>query len=271
MTKAVLLSLGLLVLAALPGTATAQTSAVDLAANRAVLNQANTILLRQKLEDAKGTAAHGDLVGASKLYEDALTLVGEIGSGIDAETAQTLAGLAATRLELARQAQARSNFQEADRQVMRVLKVDPKNPTALVFKRQNDQLWKSMVSRMPDQATMEKIPPILADKTDAATHVQNGKVLYEAGKYDDAVAELTVALKLDPDSYAASYYLNLCREATYARAEHDRTVDAQNSMVLVEKGWAPKSGIPDYETSLKLPPNRNPYAETNLIHTGPGR
>ncbi len=106
MTKAVLLSLGLFVLAAFPGAASAQTSAADLAVNRAILNQANTIVLRQKLEDAKAAAARGDLTGASKLYEDAFTLVLEIGSGIDAETAQTVSGLASTRLELARQAQA---------------------------------------------------------------------------------------------------------------------------------------------------------------------
>ena len=50
MTKAVLLPLGFLLLlaAALP----AQTkSAADMAVNRAVMDQANKILLRQKLED----------------------------------------------------------------------------------------------------------------------------------------------------------------------------------------------------------------------------
>src|SRR5664279_5067047 len=98
MTKAVLLPLGFLLLlaTALP----AQTnSATDMAVNRAVMDQANTILLRQTLEDAKGTASRGDLKGAAALYEDAKALVDNIGSGIDAETAQTISGLVATRLE----------------------------------------------------------------------------------------------------------------------------------------------------------------------------
>ena len=74
MTKAVLLPLGFLLMfaAALP----AQTnSAAQMAVNRAVLDQANTIQLRQKLEDAKAAAARGDLIATAKLYEDAYALV----------------------------------------------------------------------------------------------------------------------------------------------------------------------------------------------------
>ena len=271
MTKAVLLTLGLLVLAASAGTAFAQTSAADLAANRAIINQANTIMLRQNLEDAKASAARGDLAGAAKLYEDAYTLVGEIGSGIDAETAQTKAGLTSMLLELARQAQVKGNFQQADDKVMRALKVDPKNPAAIAFKSQNDQLAASMVGRMPNQSTIEKIPAILSNKTNAATHVQNGKLLYEAGKYEDAEVELSLALKFDPDNYSAGYYLNLVREAAYGRVERDRQVDAQGAMVTVEKGWTPKGGIPNYETVLNLPKVGNPYAQTNFIHTSDKR
>ncbi len=64
-----------------------------MAVNEAVLRQANTIVLRQKLAEAKNAVAHGDLPGAAKIYEDAYTLVQQIGSGIDAETAQTISGL----------------------------------------------------------------------------------------------------------------------------------------------------------------------------------
>ena len=272
MTKAVLLTLGLLVLAAFPGTASAQTSAADLAVNRAILNQANTIMLRQKLEDAKTAATRGDLAGASALYEDAFKLVLEIGgSGIDAETAQTVSGLTSTLIELAKQAQAKGNFKRADEKVMRALKVDPQNPAALAFKHQNDQLAASMTGRMPDQATIEATQEIVKDKAQAATHVQNGKLLYETGRYSDAEVELALALKFDPDSYAASYYLNLCREASVGRAEHDRAVDSQKSIVQVEKEWAPKGGIPDYESVLNLPKFGNPYAQTNFIHTSDKR
>ena len=56
MTKAVFLPLGFLLMLAV--VSPAQTnSATDLAVNRAVMDQANTILLRQKIEDAKSAAA----------------------------------------------------------------------------------------------------------------------------------------------------------------------------------------------------------------------
>ena len=140
MTKAVPLSLGLILLLAATAPVPAQTSPADTAVNEAVLRQANTIILRQKLLDAKNTAARGDLPGAAKLYEDAYTLVEQIGPGIDAEKAQTISGLASTRLALARQAQSQGDLHEAATQVNRVLKVDPQNPDALAFKKKNDAL-----------------------------------------------------------------------------------------------------------------------------------
>ncbi len=89
--------------------------------------QANTIVLRQKLADAKSAAARGDLAAAAKYYEEAYALTQQIGSGIDAETAQTVSGLVSTRMQLARQAQANGDLHEADTEVKRVLKVDPQN------------------------------------------------------------------------------------------------------------------------------------------------
>ena len=110
MTKAAPLSLGFFLLLAAATMLPAQTSPTDTAVNEAVLRQANTIILRQKLLEAKNTALRGDLTGAAKLYEDANTLVEQIGSGIPDEKAQTIAGLASTRLALGRQAQNRRRF-----------------------------------------------------------------------------------------------------------------------------------------------------------------
>ena len=104
MTKAVLLPLGILFLLATPLPAQ-NKSAGDMAVNRAIYDQANTIVLRHKLEDAKAAAERGDLHAAARLYEDAKALVDQIGSGIDAEAAQTISGLSATWLEIARQDQ----------------------------------------------------------------------------------------------------------------------------------------------------------------------
>ena len=110
-----------------------------MAVNRAIMDQANTIVLRQKLEDAKAAAARGDLPGAAKLYEDAKALVDQIGSGIDAETAQTISGLVG---HVAGDSRARINAPAIcgwpTRNVTRALKVDPHNAAAIAFKKEND-------------------------------------------------------------------------------------------------------------------------------------
>ena len=264
MTKAAPLSLGFILLLAAAAMLPAQTSPTDAAVNEAVLRQANTIILRQKLLDAKNTAARGDLPGAAKLYEDAHTLVEQIGSGIDAEKAQTISGLASTRLTLARQAQSRGDLHEADTQVSRVLKVDPQNAAALAFKKNNDRSLAAMRGKMPDDATLQQIPYIANEKTEAGTLVRDGKLLYEMGKFDEAEVKLKEANRLDPDNAGVFYYMNLVKQARYDRETRTHTIDTQDRMVQVENAWVKP-------VNRGLLPVPNPYALTNLVRTGDGR
>jgi len=157
MRKAVSLSLGFILLAVSTATSPAQTnSPEDMAVTEAVLRQANTIVLRQKLVDAKSATARGDLASAAKLYQEACTLAQQIGPGIPVETAQAVSGLASTRLTLARQAQSQGNFLDADREVIQVLKVDPQNTAALSFKKQNDQMLAARRANTPTSRLCNK-------------------------------------------------------------------------------------------------------------------
>ncbi len=263
MTKSTLIIFGLVALLTLPAALAQDSSA--LAVNQAVLNQANQILLRNKLVDAKAAAQHGDILTAAKLYQESFALAREIGSGIvDNETARALAGLVSTRLTLAREAQVRGDLREAALQVDQVLKADPKNNEAILFKQGNDRLIGSLRGQTPDAATLEQLPQIISEKTQAGTLVQDGKVLYEAGKLEDAEVKLKQALKLDGDNGAAYYYLNLIKEAKYARASALHTVDNEQRMASIEKRWV----LPVVDPALPVP---NPYAKSDLVHTGPGR
>src|SRR5208283_570893 len=264
MTKAAPLSLGFVLLLAAAAMLPAQTSPTDAAVNEAVLRQANTIILRQKLLEAKNTAVRGDLPGAAKLYEDANTLVEQIGSGIPEEKAQTISGLASTRLALARQAQSQGDLHEAATQVGRVLKVDPQNAAALAFKKNNDRLLASMRGKMPDDATLQQTQYIANDKTEAGTLVRDGKLLYEMGKFDEAEVKLREAIRLDPDDEGGFYYMNLVKQARYDREARAHTIDTQERMVQVENAWVKP-------VNRGLLPVPNPYALTNLVHTGEGR
>ena len=265
MTKAAILLIGLAALLALPAAAPAQDNSTAIAVNEAVLRQANTIVLRQKLAEARRASLAGDTVTAAKLYQEACELCQQIGSGIDAEAAQAINGLAGNRLALARDAQSRGDLHEAATQVQQVLRMDPKNAAALAFKRQNDQMIAAMKGQIPSRDAMDQASQIVAQKTDAGTLVQDGRLLYEMGKLDDAEAKLNQALVLNPDNPAAFYYLNLIQQAKFVREASMHTVDTQKRMSQVEKQWI----LP---TSKVLDPSRpNPYATNTLIYTGPGR
>jgi type II secretory pathway component GspD/PulD (secretin)/beta-lactamase regulating signal transducer with metallopeptidase domain len=78
----------------------------------------------------------------------------------------------------------------------------------------------------------------LDQKIKAGTLTQDGKLLYEMGKLNEADAKLQQALKEDPHDASAFYYLNLVSEARFARA------------------------------SAAAP---NPSSHTNLVQTSPAR
>ena len=107
------------------------------------------------------------------------------------------------------------------------------------------------------------IPTTTTNAAESAKLVQYGKLLYEMGKFEDAEAKLSQALKLDPDNQMAFYYLNLIRQADYAREDSNRTTQAANSIVEVPKAWVPKVGY-----GLPVP---NPYVTNNDVHTSAGR
>src|SRR5438552_8235947 len=139
MIKAATIPLGLTLLLALSPGGNAQAPGQETAVNEAIYRQANTITLRQKLADARSAQDRRDLVTAAKLYSDCWDLIQKIGSGVDPEAQETRIGVAAVRLELAQAAQHRGDLPGANRHVEEVLRVDPGNPAAIQFKRENDK------------------------------------------------------------------------------------------------------------------------------------
>ncbi len=265
MIKAVISSLGLAALIALPVTATAQdNSSTSIAVNEAVLRQSYIVGLHEKLAQAQQVEQRGETLAAAKLYQECCDLVAKIGSGIDAEAAQAVNGLTSTRLALARADQSRGDYREAATQVQQILNVDSKNVPALDFKKKNDALLAAQKGRIPSQSVVDQVPQIAAKKTDANTLVRDGQMLYEMGELEQAEAKLGQALELDPDNTGAYYYLNLVQQAKYKRETEQHTVDTQKRITEVEKKWV----LPTSQVKLPTP---NPYATNTLVYTGPGR
>ena len=244
----------------------AQPTPADTATDVAVQRQAAIIMLRKTLAEGKAAQDKIDLLAASKLYEEAYRLVQIVGAGagIDQETQETIFGLATVRLVLAKQAQRRARFEEADLHVKRVLAVDPKNEAALKFKKENDKALEALKGRVPSKEVQALIPEVQKQRISTATLAQDGKVLYEMGRMEEAELKLKQAAAQDPDNTMAFYYLTLIEEARYAQGARAREISVKNKAVEVERAWLP----PIQREALPMP---NPFATTNLVYTGPGR
>jgi type II secretory pathway component GspD/PulD (secretin)/tetratricopeptide (TPR) repeat protein len=266
MIKAVTLPLGLtLLLATAPASwAQPQGTPEDTAINEAVYRQANRVILLQKLGEAQAAQARHALPAAAKLYDECWDLVQKIGSGVEAERSQTIARLAEVRLDLARTAQSHNQLEEAEAQVKDVLRVDPSNAAAIEFKRGNDKLIAERRGTVPSPEVIAQVPAAMEENIQARTLVQDGKLLYELGKMSEAEAKLRQALRENPRSQAALYYLSLVSEAKYTQALKEHGVTAQQNLSEVEQAWA-------NPVKRELLPVPNPYARTNLIHTSPSR
>lgn len=239
-------------------------SPADEAANEAVRRQAEHIRLRQILLEAKDAEERHQIAEAAKLYDDAWAKVQLIGQGVDKEAATTLAGLGATRLELAREAQKRGDLLGAKTQIADVLRADPKNPAAIQFNEENERMLKAQAGRVPDQATINTVPSIQTNKVEVETLIRDGRLYLELNRKDLAEEKLKEALRLDPGNQAAAYLLDLVVENEAHNAAMKRDTISRNHLVEIDKEWTD----PVSRDSLPVP---NPAASTNLIYTSPAR
>jgi tetratricopeptide (TPR) repeat protein len=234
------------------------------AGEEAVRRQARTIQLRTTLSEAQALQAQGDLVAASKRYEEAWDHVQSIGVNIDRERAETINGMAEMRLEIARKSQARGDLEEASKQIERVLRIDPKNTLAQSLKADNDKRIQDRLGREPSKAAMERIPEINKERTNTSILVNDARLLMEMGKLDEAEAKLKQAVKEDPEHRAAFYYLTLITERRFSQEARKREVMAKEKIVEVETAW-------NTAVLRDTLPIENPFAKTNRIYTGTGR
>jgi len=246
---------------------TAGDQAVGDATEEAVRRQADTITMRNKLVSAQTARKQGDLDAAARLYEDSyLLIVQKIGvASVDTDFKQTVAGLSEVLLEIARRLQKHEDYKGADERIKRVLAIDPRNQIALDLKHENDRLLRAQAGRIPDQETLERLPLIKEERTHMGTLIQDAKLLYEAGKLDEADAKLREALKLDPGNMAAIQYQNMVLEKRDAKSQRDAELGSRKALATVDETWNVRQRDGLYS------PMVNSWIKTNVVHTSPGR
>ena len=262
--KRVLRTGGLILLTCLTSLAQNQITPTDDAVRESIRREAAKIELRQRLTQAQEAQKRGEFNAAAKLYEDCITLIRHVSTGIDLEQQEVLRGIVGTRLALAEQAQRRGDYTEADNHIQRILKLDPRNEAALAFQRQLEEEKRRSLGRRPSQETISQIPEIRTEKVTAGTLVQDGKLLAEAGKLSEAEVKLIQATKIDPNNRAAFYYLELIKEQRYRNESAVQQQLSKGMLLDISKAW----NQPITRDAL---PSPNPMARTNLVNTSKGR
>ena len=209
MKKVALSSLCLALVLICPGKIHAQKSDIDLATEEGARRQALKIELDRKLADAQAAEKKGAFLESAQTYTDGLELVKKIASGVDSQHKQAIDGFIATRLQLAEQAQRIGDFAAADNQYARILKEDPTHDRVVQLSKANKDMLAAEAGRRPSDEAIAKMPEAYTNRVNAATLVQDGKLFFEAGRFDEAETKLRQAQKMDPNNRAASYYLEL--------------------------------------------------------------
>lgn len=221
--------------------------------------------LRQKLPQAQAAYQRKDLVAAAKLYQECYGLVQNIGPAIpEAEARQVKTGLINVLLEMAAQDQAHQNFNAADEKLRRVLLIDPQNAVALDMQRANKKMMDQQAGTVPSPEVLALVPTFRTNEIRVGTMVHDGKLLFEAGKFDASEAKLQQALREDPQNVAAYHYLTLIKEQRTAEAVRNNTLASKSALLEVEKAW----DIPSQKLHQQNP---NAYARTNQTYTSKGR
>src|SRR5580765_8036289 len=223
MIKAAIIASFCLLAATLPSLSQDPTST---ATQEGIRRQYNTMVLRDTLKKADDALAKNDLAAAAKLYDASWDLILSIGPGVEAETRHTQQGIAAARMPLAMDAQKRGDYRQADREVNDVVRIDPNNQNAIIFKKGNDEILGATWHKNPTPDVVAKVQYYEERRKTNDTVVQDARLLFEAGHVTEAEAKLDAALREDPNNNAARYYLNLISNERFQRSVRDKEVVA---------------------------------------------
>ncbi|MGC3959313.1 MAG: hypothetical protein QM813_15635 [Verrucomicrobiota bacterium] len=134
----------------------------------------------------------------------------------------------------------------------------------MAAKAANDKTLKELAGFIPSKDALDEAAKAKVTKTDANTHVQNARVLLEAGKLDEADLELNQALQKDPQNRPALRYKDLVRNQRYQMSRSRQDQDNNAKILQVVDAYADSRA----RESLPVP---NPYNRSDAINTGKGR
>lgn len=206
--------------------------------DEATRRQETMAVMKRTLARATGSEKQKNYWAAAFFYEAALAHSRQLGGvNVATETKQAFAGLSKSRIALAKAATKQREFEEADRQIVRLLRLDSENKKALEYRDYNRAVAKAHEGKTPSRETLARAGVMMRQKAEINTMVQDGKLLYEMRMLDEAKSKLKQAIKMDPSHRPAYYYLSLIQEAQYGDAARKRDLMQKERLVDVEREW----------------------------------
>ncbi len=179
-------------------------------------------------------------MGSAQLYDDAWTFADSVSGDVaDADQRQAAAaGVSCVRMQLAVEAQRHGNYDQARKQVVDVLRVDPKNSSAAQFAMVNNQLIEASRGTRPSAQAMERQKETQEENIQIAQLVQDGKLdVSGCARWMMVELKMKEALARDLNNQAAvlRFEPDQAKHHSPGCAVDERNVASLNCMVQVEK------------------------------------
>ena len=210
-------------------------AAEDEARRRAETRMVMDLVLKQAEEHRK-SKRH---VPAAMLYEETIRLARTLGNmkAIEKNVAKAREGIVYSRLRVARALQDQDLFQEADQEAAKAQAYDPDNSRLRKFRKSNEDVRIAHIGRVPSREVRAAVQKLRRKRGDVLTLVRDGKAYYELGQLGEAEKRLKEAVKLDPQSDVAYYYLRLVLEAKYDIEGRARDHNFQKRVIEIAEAW----------------------------------
>jgi tetratricopeptide (TPR) repeat protein len=176
---------------------------------------------------------------AALLYEEAIRLARKLGNpkAIARDVTKAREGIVYSRLRLAKSLQDQDFFKEADEVAAKAQVYDPDNSRLRKFRKSNKEVRKAHIGRVPSREVQAAIESHGNKKATVLTLVRDGKAYLDLGQFGEAEKRLKEAVKLDPQSDVAYYYLRLILEAKYDREGRARDHNFQKRVIEIAETW----------------------------------
>lgn len=176
---------------------------------------------------------------AALFHEEVVRLARDLGNvkAVAKDVAKAREGIVDCSVHVARALQEQDYFKEADEVAAKAQAFAPDNRRLRKFRKSNEYVRKAHIGRVPSREVQAAVQGHRNQRARVMTLVRDGRAFFELGQYGEAEKRLKQAVKLDPHSDVAYYYLRLILEAEYDREGRARDLKFNQRVIEIANSW----------------------------------